>query len=202
MLRAALLLGLALPLLSGAPLAPPPVVDAAAVEAVAQPGDVVFRRGRSLLSRVVLSGDDRPQFSHVGIVAEQEGALVVVHATPGNDVSVPEPLRTEPLAAFFAPEAAEAGALRRPRDPALGRAAAAAAQRLAPGRTFDADLDLGTDDRLYCTELVWKAYREAGLDLTSGRFDRASGLLHDGPMVFPSTLLHTPHLAPVPGLTP
>ena len=200
--RALLLTALALPLLSGAPLPPPEAVDAAAYEAAARPGDVVFRRGRSLVSRAVLTGDRGAAFSHVGIVARRGGALVVVHATPGADAAVPEPVRVEPLAAFFARASAEAGALRRPRDPALGRRAARAALRLASGRTFDAALDLGTDDRLYCTELVWKAYREAGADLTGGRFDYAGGLLHDGPMVFPSTLFRTPSLAPVPGLAP
>lgn len=181
---------------------PPRTVDAAAVVAVAQPGDVVFRRGRSLLSRVVLSGDRDPEYSHVGIVAEIDGALVVVHATPGDDVSVPEPVRTEPLAAFYAPDAADLGAVRRPTDAEVGRSAAEAARRLARGRAFDADLDLSTDDLLYCTELVWKAYREVGVDLTGGRFDSASGLLsHDGPLVFPSTLLHSPDLAPIPGLS-
>lgn len=202
MLRASSLLCLlGLPALSGMPLAPPPAVDAAAVESVAQPGDVVFRRGQSLLSRVVLSGDRDPEFSHVGIVAERGGALVVVHAVPSDD-GEPEPVRVEPLATFYAPEAADLGAVRRPADPAIGRAAARAALRLARGRHFDATLDLDSDDLLYCTELVWKAYREAGLDLTGGHLDYASGLLgHDGPMVFPSSLLHSRSLAPVPGLS-
>ncbi|MEL6615375.1 MAG: YiiX/YebB-like N1pC/P60 family cysteine hydrolase [Bacteroidota bacterium] len=192
---------LGFPALSGSPLAPPQTVDAAAVEAVAQPGDVVFRRGQGLVSRVVLSGDRDPEFSHVGIVAERDGALVVVHATP-SDNGAPEPIRTEPLADFYAPESADLGAVRRPLDPTAGRIAATAAQRLARGRAFDPDLDLDTDDRLYCTELVWKAYRDAGIDLTDGQLDYAHGLLsHDGPLVFPSTLLHSPSLAPIPGLS-
>lgn len=38
------------------------------------------------------------------------------------------------------------------------------------GLPFDKAFDFRNDDKLYCTELVWKAYLAAGINLTNGKF--------------------------------
>lgn len=62
------------------------------------------------------------------------------------------------------------------------------AGRYASRRTpFDTDFELADDSAIYCTELVWICYREAGLRATSA--DR---------VLFPSELLNQGFFEPVP----
>ncbi|HKI06359.1 MAG TPA: YiiX/YebB-like N1pC/P60 family cysteine hydrolase [Thermoanaerobaculia bacterium] len=133
------------------------------------PGDVLFRRGRSLVSRAVLAVDGHGEYSHVGLVALAAGRAWVLHATPPEQPDIAGGVIAEPLALFLATDRASAAAVYRPRD----RQAARAAERVAWGYVrghlrFDDDFDLVSSDRLYCTELVWKAYLSAGVDLEAG----------------------------------
>ena len=175
--------------------ATPLVVDAHGLRA----GDLVFRRGESLTSRMVLTADPRSAYSHVGILYAGEDGLLVIHAIPGDDFSTPTPLRVEPLASFT--EAASAVGVRR-----LGEAEAtvyaedAARIALSYARDsvlFDAGFSLQSSEAMYCTELVWRAYREAGLDLVDGVFDDLRIPLGDGPYILPSSLLGSPYLTDV-----
>ena len=45
-------------------------------------GDLVFRRGNGITSRAVLMADQRGGYSHVGIVVDSCGKMMVVHAVP------------------------------------------------------------------------------------------------------------------------
>ena len=47
-------------------------------------GDVVFRRGEGITSRVVLATDANGNYSHVGIVVDSAGSKMIVHAVPGE----------------------------------------------------------------------------------------------------------------------
>lgn len=164
--------------------------------AALEEGDLLFRRGRDLASRVVLAADPESRFSHVGIVARLGSRLLVVHTMPREGESGGM-ARAVPPEEFLAPEAAADAALYRLREPRgeRPRAAAAIALELARRRIpFDEAFSLATPDKLYCTELVWRAYRGAGVDLVEGRFDPLSLPLHQGPAVLPGGLTHSPHL--------
>src|ERR1700761_8478605 len=129
-------------------------------------GDVVLRRGRDFVSGVVMAGDPDGQFSHAGIVWRSGSSVFVIHTLPAEGTDAGG-ARIEPLAGFLAPPAASLAALLRSRT--ADRAAAARAGTIALGYAhrrlpFDDGFDLATDDRLYCTELVWKAFRSAGVD--------------------------------------
>ena len=131
-------------------------------------GDLVFRRGRSLVSDAVLAAEGGGEFTHVGLAAASEGRVWVLHALPPED-GVKGGVIAEPLEAFLAPEKASTGALYRPRDGRAAAVAVEAAWKLVRGRVpFDDAFDLTTVDKLYCTELVWRAYLTAGVDLESG----------------------------------
>jgi uncharacterized protein YycO len=39
------------------------------------------------------------------------------------------------------------------------------------GIAFDHRFDIVNEDRLYCTELVWRAFRAAGVELGEGKMD-------------------------------
>ncbi len=164
-------------------------------------GDLIFRTGRSRESRVVMLFDRGVPYSHVGLVQKTEdGAAYVIHVVPGSAEEGRNLVRREPLAVFLTPEAARAAAVYRPTPPhrhhaeqAAEKAAAYHAARLA----FDDDFDAATAEALYCTELVWRAYREAGLDLTGGKLSRRALPFARGAYVLPSTLLRSPHLRKV-----
>ena len=173
----------------------PLVIDAGALKA----GDLVFRRGGGLTSRIVLSADPRSAYSHVGILHQDAAGPMVIHALPGDDLEAPMPLRVEPLASFT--EAASAVGIRR-LDGAYAAAYAEDAARIALSYArdsvlFDAGFSLQSPEAMYCTELVWRAYREAGLDLVEGSFDDLILPLGEGPYILPSSLLNSRYLTDV-----
>ncbi|MDR1977296.1 MAG: hypothetical protein LBQ42_01025 [Synergistaceae bacterium] len=128
-------------------------------------GDVLFIRGRtwrSLLVRFVETADD---FSHVGILRIVDGIPYVVHATPEAEV-----VRLERVEDFLSPANADRASLYRLNN----------AQRLAEeasweawnyfkrGVSFDHRFNISDEDKLYCTELVWRVFKKAGVDLGEG----------------------------------
>ncbi len=162
-------------------------------------GDLVFRRGEGVISRTVLSYDSSSAFSHVGLLVLLERRPAVVHVTPGE----PARVQVEPLQ-DFAGEAASLAVYRLQDDELEGAAAGAARQALAFARdslVYDAALNLHTDQALYCTELVWKAYLGAGIDLNAGRPIASTVPFISDPVLFPSLLLRSPYLNPQPVLT-
>lgn len=54
-------------------------------------GDVVLRRGSGLTSRAVLMADRSRGYSHVGIVVDSAGVMMVVHAVPANPTTTAIP---------------------------------------------------------------------------------------------------------------
>jgi hypothetical protein len=131
-------------------------------------GDLLFRRGRSLTSHAVLAADRETEYSHVGIVQVSRGRTWVIHTVPPDASGTQGGALMEPLDGYLSPDRASAAALYRPSGPLSGRAAAAAraAQELAQAHVaFDSDFNLADDRELYCTELVWRAYLTAGVEL-------------------------------------
>lgn len=144
-----------------------------------QNGDVVFIRARTWRSFAVRAVDGC--FSHVGLVRVAGGVPYVVHASPEG-----ESVRMDLAEDFFSP--ADHAALYRPRD----RRAAESASREALGyfersTPFDRRFDISDDARLYCTELVWRAYKRVGLDLSGGT-DFLSGVPVYGLVLLPEGL--------------
>lgn len=131
---------------------------------VAAPGDVLFKSSAGgfwgNMASAFSAGDDR--FGHVGIVARTgTGALTVIHAG-GDPVSREGRVRADPIVLFLS--GVEAAALYRPDAEqavltSMLAYAEAAADRAAP---FDRQFSLTSEDRLYCTELVWRALGAAG----------------------------------------
>lgn len=178
-------------------------IDASAIRT----GDLVFRRGRTWLSRAVVEADAGSRFSHVGLAVVDEGLeggeVFVIHATPG-DGSTASGVVSEPLASYLSPSSAQDAAVLRVGRPDAARAAADRARtwaRLAVpfDGAFEAGYDDAWDGALYCTELVWKAYLHAGVDLLDGRFDTLDLPLGPDRYVLPSSLLASKHLTEIHG---
>ena len=159
-------------------------------------GDLVFRRGRSLVSRVVLAVDGGSEYSHVGLVSVIGGQVWVLHAVPPEEPERKGGVLAEPLSAFLAPDKATAAGLYRPRDAGAAAVAEGAAWRFVRARVpFDSAFDLATSNEMYCTEMVWRAYREAGIDLAPPDPGRKEKYL------LPSRLLRSPDLRRIEELT-
>lgn len=143
-----------------------------------QTGDLLFVRGTSWRSRIVLlingGGSD---FSHVGLVWRRNGRPFVIHATPtSSDKLESRGVMVDPLRKFLSTKHVLQAALYRVKDRNrdIAKAAATAQRYAAQALPFDHEFDASTPSKLYCTELIWRAYREAGLNLPSTFSESAS----------------------------
>ncbi|MGC8760780.1 MAG: YiiX/YebB-like N1pC/P60 family cysteine hydrolase [Bryobacteraceae bacterium] len=162
-----------------------------------QPGDILLRRGRSLVSSAVLRAAPDSAYSHAGIVVGEAGRLFVVEADPEPGSRNGGVVITT-VEEFLSPKNATAWKVLRLRgtDRAIPRAAARAALAWV-GRPFDGAFRLDSDDSLYCTELVWRSYLAAGVNiLTQPPASVRLGLLHRK-IIVPGDLERSHRLAPV-----
>ncbi len=161
-------------------------------------GDVIFRRGWSLNSRAVLLADRDARFSHVGMVVATKGQEIsVVHTVPAAQENRGG-VRTEPIERFLSQENAVTwGIYRLVRENGIsyGEKAAEYARNVAKQAVkFDADFKLMDGTELYCTELVWRAYLAAGIDIVDGKFDEVQiPMLGTDLAILPSRLEHSHH---------
>ncbi len=140
-----------------APVAVPAASTSEQIRALAQPGDVILHQSTSSQSAALIAATGSP-YTHVGLLFEHDGALQVLEAV--------EPVRWTPLDAWVSRGADETAVVLR--VPNLDPQAAAAVQRVAE-RYLGAHYDVlfqWSDDRIYCSELVFKAFSEgAGLQV-------------------------------------
>ena len=167
-------------------------------------GDLIFRQGRSTVSRLVLLADTQSIYSHVGLLLLDGPEALVVHAVPAEMIGDPAPVRAEPLAHFIDAERASTVSVRRLNHSQANRyaslATAAAREYVQEALPFDAGFYLYSGDRLYCTELVWRAYLEAGIDLVDGKFARLETPIGAGVYLTVSALLNSRHLREITSL--
>jgi hypothetical protein len=130
-------------------------------------GDIVLETSRSQQSAAI-QWASRSRWSHVGIV-ERDGDRVAVIEALGTVSRTPWQAWTR--------RARRGGpylVLRARHVPPAQRAAAVAEARRLLGRRYDARFGWG-DDRIYCSELVVKAYQR-GAGVTLGRMERLGDL--------------------------
>ena len=161
-------------------------------------GDLAFRRGTGLTSRIVLAADKSGDFSHVGILKQIDGKWHVIHAVPGepdyeNDV---DRVKLESVESFFSTQRAAKGAVMRVenRTEAAERAAVHAFRLFQARILFDHDYDLADTTRMYCTELIDHVYKKEGIDLSEGHLShiRIPGL--GGDYLLPSDIAQSDKL--------
>lgn len=158
-------------------------------------GDLIFRKGRSLVSTVVLMNDRASAFSHVGIVSFKNGEAFVVHAVPGEpDENGDEKVKCDTPVDFLDEEKASLFAIFRLADEDQYKAKVAAHMAMdyyEMGLAFDKGLDFRSNDKLYCTELVWKAYLKAGINLTNNKFHVLSLKLIADSIILPGQFIES-----------
>ena len=168
-------------------------------------GDLIFRRGQSFASHLVLLADTQSAYSHVGLLYADGSDMLVIHAVPEGSTGDSAAVRMEPLTSFIATQKASAvSVMRLEHTQARHYAKQAAETAYFYARvplSFDAQFDLESKDQVYCTELVWRAYLEAGIDLVEGVFDRLETPFGAGDYLLPSSLLNSRYLRKISPLT-
>lgn len=131
-------------------------------------GDLVFRTGRDMVSRIVLSQGDQARFSHVGIIVRRPEGIFVAHSIPKEENDAGGVV-LEPISKFFSSENAVDGAFYRVSGVSRKARKAAADYALTQlGKPFDDEFSIADNERIYCSELVIKAYLAKGVDLRAG----------------------------------
>jgi hypothetical protein len=129
-----------------------------------QDGDLVFRTGTDVLAGLVLSYG-KSSFSHVGIAIHTTDGWAVFHSTPaepgmtgGVHAELLEDFASNQVAAqvgFFRIDGLNERTRQKIKEYLLSQL----------GKPFDYRFQYSDDSAHYCTELVLKALRNAGIDL-------------------------------------
>jgi len=166
-------------------------------------GDLIFRRGKSFESEAVLLTDRNSRYSHVGLLFLLKGKPYVIHAVPYETGQGRDEMKCEELGSFISFDKASRAAVYRVggmSDAGLEKAVGWAKKAFDTRVEFDGDYSLVSDDKLYCTELIWKSYRAAGIDLVKGHFDVLNLPLKGGNYILPGRLIMNPLLKKIQSL--
>lgn len=135
-----------------------------------QDGDIVFHRSQTRQSEAIAVAT-KSEFTHVGIVFFTDGKPFVYEAV--------QPVKRTPLDEWIKRGAGGRHVVKRLRDRSSVDFAAVHKQaRAFLGKNYDWAFDW-SDERIYCSELVWKAYQKgAGIELGSLKRLRDFDLAH------------------------
>ena len=133
-------------------------------------GDIVLRCGSGMTSRAVQMADGGGCYSHVGIVVDSAGTVMIVHAVPHEheDPKDEETVKMDTPEIFFSSMRTSNGRIMSYSDSTMARAAAQVAMGIyRKAIIFDHDYDINDTTRMYCSELVEYAYKKGtGISIT------------------------------------
>ena len=159
-----------------------------------QSGDLIFRRGTSIESQIVLLTDQNSEYSHVGMIYKINGKLFVIHTVPKEDDADPGYIKLESIDEFLSEgKAARVAVYRLVQNfpDKLNIAGSYAYNCYFNKYCFDSNYNLTTDTELYCTELIWKAYKCAGIDLVNNRLKNINVIVANKIMIMPSSIIES-----------
>lgn len=158
-------------------------------------GDLVLRRGKSLVSQLVLLRDKKSEYSHIGVVIIKDEQPYVIHAVPGEaEKNEPEYVKMETMKEFLDVEKSADFAVYALKEDfrSYGQKVSDKAMTYVRNHIeFDSEFNIEDETKLYCTELIWRAYNYAGLNLTDS-IDRINSPVYKGDFIYPSTLFSSP----------
>jgi len=129
-------------------------------------GDLVLRRGADVTSYMFSHTNQKNKsYSHCGLVMIENGYPFVYHSIGGED-NPNGRLRRDSASFFFSPANNLAFGIARfdMPDSTIERLKQIVREFYNEHRKFDVNFDLKTDDRLYCSEFVYKAVNKACRD--------------------------------------
>jgi hypothetical protein len=131
-------------------------------------GDLVFRQGTGIFSYLCRNiGGEPSTFSHVGIVYFENNKAFVIH-TEANDLTGIGFAKKEELSIFISASNSSKHAFYRVQNLSSNQIEGvldSAFKYVSDSIPFDTDFDLTNDHKLYCTELVYKAFKSIGCKL-------------------------------------
>lgn len=155
-------------------------------------GDIIFRKGTSAESYTVLmaQNNSNQKYSHVGIIHfNQQNLPMVIHAAPSSKKELNR-VKLETIDTFWSTKNAIAGKICRKQ---LTPDQKATIQKhlisiIQNNVEFDDAYDLKDTSKLYCTELLYHAFKKAGIDITNGHTDTLQ-VIKKIPIILPATIL-------------
>ncbi len=126
----------------------------------ARAGDLVFRQGTEHFSDAVMHVDGGP-YTHVGMLIGSPGNWKIIHATPPEVPGRAAGVVIDDLSFYLDPARARLHAVYGVTAHPDQRSAAVTAAIARIGDPFR----LGDPAGTYCTELIWGAWKKAGVDL-------------------------------------
>lgn len=124
-----------------------------------QTGDLVVRRGDDMTSYMLsrLNRQDKT-YSHCGLVVVEDGEPYVYHCIGGED-NPDEKMKRETALLWFSPTNNHAFAAYRydMQDSTIHKLVAELHRLYKSELRFDMDFDMRTNDRQYCSEMIYKA---------------------------------------------
>ncbi len=126
-------------------------------------GDLIFRHGRGFISNALMRlGQREKKYSHAGIVSVENGKVFVYHAIGGEE-NPSNKLRKDALDVFCNPADVHAFGIYRTdlNEKQISSILALADNYFKNKLEFDTKFDLNTDDKMYCTEFVYKVFKQA-----------------------------------------
>ncbi|MCW1886155.1 YiiX/YebB-like N1pC/P60 family cysteine hydrolase [Luteolibacter flavescens] len=183
--------------------------DVAAVPYDLREGDILFHGTGGQQADAVRGATDSP-YTHCGVVLSDKGRLLVLEAVQPVSITTVEEFEKRSKAGTF-----HARRLKSAPDAAAVEKAKAWGKKQV-GLNYDTGFKWG-DDKLYCSELVWKVFHEAGVKLCeprrfhdykldhpdvkpliAQRYGSADKLPKNEPVVAPSDLAESDLLVEVP----
>lgn len=152
-------------------------------------GDIVFRRGCSYSSYIVLAGQENHNYSHIGIVQHTDSGWCVIHSVndePDHPADF-DRVKIEKIERFFAPTRATNGEIMHTwlYEETIARMSQQALRLVKDSVRFDASFDTDNHSELYCTELIHLLYINIGEDITEGRRTPVGILSFPDEIIFP-----------------
>jgi hypothetical protein len=160
-----------------------------------QNGDLIFRRGYSTQSRAVILADRKSRYSHVGIICIENGMPFVIHAVPIENKGEPDFIKKEKLTEFLNPKKASEFEIYRSdfSKEIKNRAVVNAIQFFENKLSFDNKYDFTSDDQLYCTELVLKAFQTDSFNSLAIKSTRLNFIFGNIDVIMPGNIIENPH---------
>jgi Permuted papain-like amidase enzyme, YaeF/YiiX, C92 family len=121
-----------------------------------QEGDLIFQRGDDLVSKLILSMAANSRFSHVGIFITTGDEEYIIDSIPNRGV------RAQVVADFL--DESDQNIVFRPKG--INSVAIAKIREYVHkqiGKPFDNDLKISDESAIYCTELIFNAFRYGDL---------------------------------------
>jgi len=141
-------------------------------------GDLIFRHGRGAISKaLMLFSRHEAKYSHAGIISIENGKAFVYHAIGGEE-NISNKLRKDPIETFCNPnDIYSFGIYRSDLDSfQLQKVDSIANYYFIKELEFDTKFNLESDDKMYCSEFVYKTIIQATGDKNYLPLSASSGI--------------------------